>query len=578
MTSERNHICDFIFIGLFKPGSDNEFFVNEDTRVFEINSPTLSLYQTLLGLIKLKPDLFVICQIVSESDDLITVQVVFKNYHNIKDDTSCFNSVSVADESEDFSLLYGNFDELMMKKVPTYLFEYKIKGISFISVKCLLAKLMENPLSIMLTSKSLYYRQIFGKLSDKEVLSTRQVSKTLKSLVSRNFRITLPDDFEYSERNITKLCKSFNKEPNECTFNINWKINYLLTLNSFSENMLIMSKLGVKMVVTITLINIRTINMDDIFSLINDAIGSTNSILSLTIDNIEDERWEHSLPWFIRSNFENFTKAVLNSTELYSLSIRGFKMLYKTLIPFLTKIPKLSELKLFDCYMHSEIDFSYFFACYPDDDLEVNHPDQDSDSDVTVNHPDQDSDSDVTVNDDEVPDGNSDVTISDDETEYIDDKLSKDLTIALKNIETLEITERSDVYDSMIKIFLPCLKYLSFLKNLKLRIKEIVNLDDLQYLTTLTSLDLSNTDLNDITTKILFPFIANLTNIKTLKLKNTEMYDNDARNWLGILQGLPFLTCLDVSKNHLGSQAIENLRRNLPMLTEFYAGDQITYD
>ena len=48
MTSERNHICDFIFIGLFKPGSDNEFFVNEDTRVFEINSPTLSLYQTLL--------------------------------------------------------------------------------------------------------------------------------------------------------------------------------------------------------------------------------------------------------------------------------------------------------------------------------------------------------------------------------------------------------------------------------------------------------------------------------------------------------------------------------------------------
>ena len=566
MASERNHICDFIFIGLFKPGSDNECFVTEDTRVFEINSPTMSLYQTLLGLIKLKPDLFVICQIVSESDDLITAQVVFKNYHTIKDDTSSFNSVSLADESEDFSLLYGNFDEFMTKKVPTYLFEYKIKGISFISVKCLLAKLMENPLSIMITSKSLYYRQIFGKLSDKEVLGTRQVSKTLKSLVSRNFRITLPDDFEYSERNITKLCKSFNKEPNECTFNINWKINYLLTLNSFSENMLIMSKLGVKMVVTITLINIRTINMDAIFTLINDAIGSTNSILSLTIDNIQDERWDHSLPWFIRSNFENFTKAVLNSTELYSLSIRGFKMLYKTLIPFLTKIPKLTELKLIDCYMHSEIDYSYFAACYhSDDDLEVNYPDQDTDSDVTV------SDDEV-----EVPDGDSDV--SDDETEYIDDKLSKDLTIALKNIETLEITERSDVYDSMIKIFLPCLKDLAFLKNLKLRIKEIVNLDDLQYLTTLTSLDLSNTDLNDITIKILFPFIANLTNIKTLKLKNTEMYDNDARNWIGILQGLPFLTCLDVSKNHLDSQSIENLQRNLPMLTEFYAGDQITYD
>ena len=72
----------------------------------------------------------------------------------------------------------------------------------------------------------------------------------------------------------------------------------------------------------------------------------------------------------------------------------------------------------------------------------------------------------------------------------------------------------------MIKICLPCLKDLSFLKNFKLRIKEIVHLDDLLYLTTLTSLDLSNTDLNDITTKILFAFIANLTNIKTLKLKN----------------------------------------------------------
>ena len=56
------------------------------------------------------------------------------------------------------------------------------------------------------------------------------------------------------------------------------------------------------------------------------------------------------------------------------------------------------------------------------------------------------------------------------------------------------------------------------------------------------------------------------------------MYDNDDINWLVILQGLPFLTCLDVSKNHLGSQAIENLRKKLSMLTEFYSGDQITYD
>ena len=102
---------------------------------------------------------------------------------------------------------------------------------------------------------------------------------------------------------------------------------------------------------------------------------------------------------------------------------------------------------------------------------------------------------------------------------------------------------------------------------------EELNVDDLE-LTELTSLDLSDTELNQQKIDILLPFIARLIKLETLKIKNTTIDDCNSQSMLATLESLPFLTSLDISENFLSANAIKDF--DVLRTTKIYSENQYT--
>ena len=146
------------------------------------------------------------------------------------------------------------------------------------------------------------------------------------------------------------------------------------------------------------------------------------------------------------------------------------------------------------------------------------------------------------------------------------DSLSSLVTIGISG--NSEFDDDSDIVSLNIKL-LPLLQYLPHLKSLEIQNKP--NEDDMDHLapelsslTELTSLNLSNSNLNiEREAESLVYILDNLINITSLNLSNTELDGKNLSILIPTIRSLPRLTSLDVSNNMLSKRDIQDLRRQL---------------
>ena len=212
-------ILDFIFVGFInESGNDISEFIMKEGGRFEIDPviDTFSLYKTLN---KLNVDLWVTCTIVSFKEDLITVQP---------------------------SLIYSTIDKLF--KVPLHLLTKGIKGICFISVKLLLAKLMDYQL--LTSSKVLVLCQRTQGLNDKGMDVQETVIPKLETIIK-----TFLKKMTGSDRANIEYMTDFDtsKPENKADYNMklkdpenNAEVKHFLDTHSHFYDLIVMQTCPVK--------------------------------------------------------------------------------------------------------------------------------------------------------------------------------------------------------------------------------------------------------------------------------------------------------------------------------------------
>ena len=179
MSNEKYFISsieDFIFVGFInESGNDiSEFIMKEGMSGFEID-PVIDKFSLYKMLNELNVDLWITCTIVSFKEDLITVQP---------------------------SQIYSTFDKLF--KVPSHLLTEGIKGLCFISVKLLLAKLMDKTSSkvLVLCQRTQGLDDLGNDIQETIILILETIIKTfLKKMTgSDRANIEYMTDFDTSKR------------------------------------------------------------------------------------------------------------------------------------------------------------------------------------------------------------------------------------------------------------------------------------------------------------------------------------------------------------------------------------------
>jgi hypothetical protein len=185
--SMQNQLENVIFVG-FKISEKSEFIIREGLAHFEINSITDrgTLYEQLN---KLNINLWVVCEIVSDNQDVIMVQPAF-------------------DSTE--SVMYNTID-MLIKNVPFHLVTNEIKGLCFISVKLLLEKLKTSRVLVLC-------QRTHGPAEGFNVEET--IIPTLEDIIKNHLH-----KMTGSDKTIIEYMSSFDSsEPrNKATFNIKFK-------------------------------------------------------------------------------------------------------------------------------------------------------------------------------------------------------------------------------------------------------------------------------------------------------------------------------------------------------------------
>ena len=213
-------IFDFIFVGFInESGNDiSEFIMKEGMSEFEID-PVIDMFSLYKKLNELNVDLWVTCTIVSFKEDLITVQP---------------------------SLIYSTIDNLF--KVPLHLLTKGIKGICFISVKLLLAKLMDYQL--LTSSKVLVLCQRTQGLNDKGMDVQETVIPKLETIIK-----TFLQKMTGSDRANIEYMTDFDtsKPENKADYNMKLKdpqnnpeVKHFLDTHSHFYDLIVMQTCPVK--------------------------------------------------------------------------------------------------------------------------------------------------------------------------------------------------------------------------------------------------------------------------------------------------------------------------------------------
>ena len=183
----QKQLENVIFVG-FNISEKSEFIIREGLAHFEINSITDrgTLYEQLN---KLNINLWVVCEIVSDNQDVIMVQPAF-------------------DSTE--SVMYNTID-MLIKNVPFHLVTNEIKGLCFISVKLLLEKLKTSRVLVLC-------QRTHGPAEGFNVEET--IIPTLEDIIKNHLQ-----KMTGSDKTIIEYMSSFDSsEPrNKATFNIKFK-------------------------------------------------------------------------------------------------------------------------------------------------------------------------------------------------------------------------------------------------------------------------------------------------------------------------------------------------------------------
>jgi len=301
-----------------------------------------SLVRTLGNL---PNNVWIICEIISISEEKRTIKIRIGLTDNQEIQILKENSY-IVDDVTDRKIVYDSFKKilelggLVMDSVSST----GVIGIAYISIKMLKAKLLENPLSMLLSSN--YSRDILSSINKKQVGNVRFLSKGLKETVDSNRTETIfifPLDFDYSSLpGLLQLCKGYNKKPEECTFDLYLEIinnNRTITLKRDitalrDSNAKISAKFYISGDIPTNLSN-------ESYDLLFTTIQQLPNIVSLEIDFVKNRQ-------FFNDSFEqyNVCNVLSGLTKLSSLHIINATISWNPFFNCLKQLTKLQTLLL----------------------------------------------------------------------------------------------------------------------------------------------------------------------------------------------------------------------------------------
>lgn len=343
MENEERKIENYIMYGFFTERSKTLINLNlcNDTQITldTYNDPNkFSLVRTLGNL---PNNVWIICEIISISEEKTTIQIRIGLTDNQEIQILKENSY-VVDDVTDRKIVYDSFKKILALGglVMDSVSSTGVIGIAYISIKMLKAKLLENPLSMLLSSN--YSRDILSGINKKQVGNVRSLSKGLKETLDSNRTDTifkLPLDFDYSSLpGLLQLCKGYNKKPEECTFDLyleiinnNGTIMLKRDINALRDSN---AKISPKFYISG---NIPTNIMEKAYLLLFTTIQQLPNIVSLEIDFVKNRQ-------LFSDSFEqyNVCNVLSRLTKLSSLHILNATISW---IPFFNCLKQLTHLQ-----------------------------------------------------------------------------------------------------------------------------------------------------------------------------------------------------------------------------------------
>ena len=343
MENKERKIENYIMYGFFTERSKTLKKLNicNDTQITLDTYTDQNKFSLVRTLGNLPNNVWIICEIISISEEKTTIQIRIGLTDNQEIQILKENSY-VVDDVTDRKIVYDSFKKilelggLVMDSVSST----GVIGIAYISIKMLKAKLLENPLSMLLSSN--YSRDILSGINKKQVGNVRSLSKGLKETLDSNRTETifkLPLDFDYSSLpGLLQLCKGYNKKPEECTFDL-----YLEIINNNGTIMLVRdinalrdtnAKISPKFYISG---KIPTNLMEKAYLLLFTTIQQLPNIVSLEIDFVKNRQ-------LFNDSFEqyNVCNVLSRLTKLSSLHILNATISW---IPFFNCLKQLTHLQ-----------------------------------------------------------------------------------------------------------------------------------------------------------------------------------------------------------------------------------------
>jgi hypothetical protein len=340
MANEELDIENYIMYGFFTERSktlknlnlSNDIQITLDTYT---DPNKFSLVRTLGNL---PNNVWIICEIISISEEKTTIQIRIGLTDNQEIQILKENSY-IVDDVTDSKIVYDSFKKILElgALVMDSVSSTGVIGIAYISIKMLKAKLLENPLSMLLSSN--YSRDILSSINKKQLGTVRSLSKGLKETVDSNRSETIFNlYYDYSSLpDLLQLCKGYNKKPEECTFDV-----YLVMENNNGEvkmerDIKALRDSNAKISARFYISNSIPTNLsNESYDLLFTTIQQLPNIVSLEIDFVKNRQ-------FFNDSFEkyNVCNALSRLTKLSSLHILNATISW---IPFFNCLKQLTNL------------------------------------------------------------------------------------------------------------------------------------------------------------------------------------------------------------------------------------------
>jgi hypothetical protein len=241
-------------------------------------------------------------------------------------------------------IFYGKLKNLVRSKL--FIKESDEVGLAFILPTLLIKKLNQLPLSTLITTDTVA-KKIFSQLSPEKIKLLRKTSKDVKATVDRNREIIIkfnPTELDYSS--IQNICERFGKEPNQCTFEVEFIMEEdtgeLVFTPSININALQLS--GVQLIAKFFLHRLDDPEIEKGYQLLFETIASLPNIVSLdiTFDTMYIETQKINRHFF-NDSFTN-CKVAKVFESLRKLSVLRIFNVEISWIPFFDCLKNISNL------------------------------------------------------------------------------------------------------------------------------------------------------------------------------------------------------------------------------------------